>query len=87
MAEKKAKVVTYTALIGFSAGAKNVYKVGQTGIELEARLAKQLVAMKRIALDGSDEATEVVERLKARNERAEKARKAAEAAGRLPGAK
>lgn len=86
MAKKKSEdKATYICLIGFSAKGK-IAKEGEPCPEFDAETTRQLLAMKRMAPEGSDEANALIERLTARNKRAEADKKAAEKAGRLPGA-
>ncbi len=84
MADKKA--TTYIALIGFSVKGERV-AMGDKCPSFDAELTQQLVNMKRMAKEGSDEAKAVIATAKANKERYEADRKAAEAKGRLPGTK
>lgn len=85
MADKKK--IEYTALVGFSVKGKAV-EIGTKCPDYDKRTTDILLANERMAPSDSDEAKEVVERIKARAARAEKDRKAAEAAGRaVPGVK
>lgn len=78
------KTKKYTALVGFSVKAGEVYEIASTGLEFKAEIAKELEAFGRIAEDDSDEAKAVVERVKKQKAVADARRKEAHAAGRLP---
>lgn len=86
MTAPEKKSTTYTALTGFAVKGK-VTAAGEECPAFDKDTTGQLLAMRRMAPSDSDEAKEVVKRIKERDARAEKDRKAAEAKARLPGAK